>query len=207
MIILGAKGFSKQLIELFYQAQRTENLFFFDDITMENSDTLFGIRIIKTIDEVRFIFKNVSDEFCLGIGNPKIRRSLSQKFEELGGRLSTIISPHAFVSFFVKQIGAGSSILTGAIVENDASIGRGSLINCGAIIHHDVHIGEFCEISPGAKVLGQVIMGDNCVVGSNATILPNLKVGSNSIIGAGAVVIKDVPDNVTVVGVPAKQVH
>ena len=35
-------------------------------------------------------------------------------------------------------------------------------------------------------------------------ILPDLKIGTNSIIGAGSVVTRDVPDNVLVVGVPAK---
>jgi acetyltransferase-like isoleucine patch superfamily enzyme len=37
-----------------------------------------------------------------------------------------------------------------------------------------------------------------------ALVLDHISIGSHSIVGAGAVVTKDVPDNVQVVGVPAK---
>ena len=37
-----------------------------------------------------------------------------------------------------------------------------------------------------------------------ASIIPSVEVGSQAIVGAGSVVIRDVPDNVTVAGNPAK---
>jgi acetyltransferase-like isoleucine patch superfamily enzyme len=43
-------------------------------------------------------------------------------------------------------------------------------------------------------------------IGSGATILPGITIGERAMIGAGAVVNKDVPDNVTVVGSPARPV-
>lgn len=43
-------------------------------------------------------------------------------------------------------------------------------------------------------------------IGSGATILPGVTIGERAMIGAGSVVIKDVPDNVTVVGNPARPV-
>lgn len=49
-----------------------------------------------------------------------------------------------------------------------------------------------------------VTIGDNVWIGGNATILPGVSVGSNVVIGAGSVVVKDVPDNVVVVGNPAR---
>ena len=42
------------------------------------------------------------------------------------------------------------------------------------------------------------------MVGSGSKVLGPIKIGNNVKIGANAVVLKDVPDNVTVVGVPAK---
>lgn len=41
-------------------------------------------------------------------------------------------------------------------------------------------------------------------IGSNATIIAGVTIGENAMIGAGAVVTRDVPDNATVAGVPAK---
>ena len=42
------------------------------------------------------------------------------------------------------------------------------------------------------------------MVGSGSKVLGPIKIGNNVKIGANAVVLKDVPDNVTVVGIPAK---
>jgi acetyltransferase-like isoleucine patch superfamily enzyme len=41
-------------------------------------------------------------------------------------------------------------------------------------------------------------------IGSGAIIIGGVVIGKNSMVGAGAVVTKDVPDNTTVVGVPAR---
>jgi acetyltransferase-like isoleucine patch superfamily enzyme len=49
----------------------------------------------------------------------------------------------------------------------------------------------------------ETIVGDRVRIGSNSTILP-VKIGNNVIIGAGSVVTKDIPDNVTVYGNPAR---
>jgi len=48
------------------------------------------------------------------------------------------------------------------------------------------------------------IIGDNVTVCAGAKVLGRVKVGNNVVIGANAVVVKDVPDNCTVVGVPAR---
>lgn len=47
-------------------------------------------------------------------------------------------------------------------------------------------------------------IGDDCYIGTGATILGPINIGNNVTIAAGAVVTKDVPDNCTVAGVPAK---
>lgn len=73
-----------------------------------------------------------------------------------------------------------------------------------------VRIGKNCTILPmvliGKKHPGpcSVTIGDNCYIGVGVTILGPVTIGNNVTIAAGAVVAKDVPDNVTVAGVPAK---
>jgi serine O-acetyltransferase len=49
-------------------------------------------------------------------------------------------------------------------------------------------------------------IGDNVYIGAGARVLGRIRVGNNVRIGANAVVLKDVPDNTTVVGVPARAV-
>ncbi|MCB9135433.1 MAG: serine acetyltransferase [Anaerolineales bacterium] len=50
------------------------------------------------------------------------------------------------------------------------------------------------------------VIGDNVFIGAGARILGGIRIGDNAIIGANAVVIHDVPDNTTVVGIPAKAI-
>ena len=207
MIIVGAKGFAKQLVEIFYQNKELENLFFFDDVYRDLPEELYGIKIIKSKEEVINIFQTVGNKFCLGLGGPLNRQKVTKQFESLGGELSTVISEKAFIAKHIKLIGKGTTILTSSIVENDTILGVGVLLNSFAAVYHDCIIGDFCEIAPGAKVLGEVIMGNNCLIGANATILPKIKIVDNCIIGAGAIVINDVPANSTVVGVPAKRIE
>ena len=49
-------------------------------------------------------------------------------------------------------------------------------------------------------------IGDDVVIGSGAQIIGPVKVGNNARIAANAVVVKDVPENATMVGIPAKAV-
>ena len=81
----------------------------------------------------------------------------------------------------------------------------GKHLTCrGAFISHDVTIGDYVYLSPGVTVCGKSVLKDGCDLGAGCTIIPYTKIGENTIVGAGAVVIKDLPDNVTAVGVPAK---
>jgi len=76
-----------------------------------------------------------------------------------------------------------------------------SIIGKGTVIQHCVTIGEM----DGTHKCP--VIGEGCFIGARAIILGNITVGNNVKIGAGAVVIRDVPDNCTVVGIPARIVE
>lgn len=59
-------------------------------------------------------------------------------------------------------------------------------------------------VKKSQKFIGGVRIGDNVFIGGRSVILGDVKIGSNVIIGAGSVVTKNIPDGVTVAGVPAK---
>ena len=71
-------------------------------------------------------------------------------------------------------------------------------IGAGTVIQHRVTI--------GAIGLGVPEIGQNCFLGAGSIIIGGIKVGDNVKVGAGAVVINDVPNDATVVGIPAKVV-
>ena len=86
-------------------------------------------------------------------------------------------------------------------------IGETSEIGNNVTIYHAVTLGG---ISPSIDSERQrhekrhPTIGNDVVIGSGAQIIGPIKVGNGSRIAANAVVVKDVPDNATMVGVPAK---
>lgn len=205
MLIIGAKGFAKEVLEVLHQLNQTQNLAFYDDVNNDVKGTLFNkFPIIKTIDEASVYFKTIDNRFTIGIGNPHLRKKLYDLFTALGGEYSSTISPLATIGNFGNEIGIGSNIMTGTIITSDVIVKKGVLINLNCTIGHDSFIGEFVELSPGVSVSGNCILGDFTVIGTNATVLPKVNIGKNVVVGAGAVVTKDIPDNCLVVGIPGK---
>jgi sugar O-acyltransferase (sialic acid O-acetyltransferase NeuD family) len=205
MLIIGAKGFAKEVLEIFHQQNNLENIFFFDDVTENSENKLYQFPILNNVAQVTELFKK-DKRFTIGTGNPSIRKMLYDKFILLDGVFVSSISPLAVIGNFGNIIEEGCNIMTGTIITNDIVIGKGCLINLNCTIGHDSVIGEFTELSPGVSVSGNCTIGAYCNIGTNATILPKVVLGKNVIVGAGAVVVKNVTDGETVVGMPAKPI-
>lgn len=108
-----------------------------------------------------------------------------------GKVFALLCRPMSTLFIMTRSIGPGLFIQHGfATIVAARSIGR----NCW--INQQVTIGytnaEDCPT-----------IGDNVTVSAGAKVIGNVTIGDNARIGANAVVVKDVPPNVTVVGVPA----
>lgn len=205
MLIVGAKGFAKEVLEVLHQNNETDNLVFYDDVTIDLPGKLYGqFKILRNTTDVSDYFRNIDNRFTIGIGNPILRKKMFDKFTALQGEFYSTICLKAAIGNFGNKIGVGANVLGSVVISNDVEIGIGCLIYYNAIISHDCIIGDFVELSPGATILGRCVIGSYTQIGANATILPDLKIGNNVIIGAGSVVTKDIPDNSIVVGIPGK---
>jgi sugar O-acyltransferase (sialic acid O-acetyltransferase NeuD family) len=203
MLIIGAKGFAKELLNILLQNGQ-EKIALFDNVNNDEVLKYHGFPILKNEIEVRNWFTMAkSNEFCLGLGGSKNRILLSNLITKWGGVLTTVISKNTDISIIDVVIGAGCTICSGVIITSNVKIGMGSLINPNVTVSHDCNIGDFVEVSPGVNIAGNCNIENGVNIGTNATIIPKITIGENSIIAAGAVVTKDVPSNVMVAGVPA----
>ena len=205
MVIIGAKGFAKEVLEIFSQRDELHNLFFFDNVSQDIPDKLYGkFPVLRTVDDVKKTFRSTGDNrFVLGLGNPVYRFRFNKMFTDAGGTLVSTISPNTDIGSFGTSIGPGCNILSGTVITNDVTLKIGCLINPGCTISHDSTLGDFVQVSPGARITGNCLIGNYSQLGTNSVILPRVKVGVNVIVGAGAVVTKDAPDNSMLAGVPA----
>mgnify|MGYP002540172704 FL=1 len=103
---------------------------------------------------------------------------------------------------------------TGIEIHPGATIGKRLFIDHGtgvvigetAIVGNDVTLFHGVTLGGTGKEKGKrhPTVGNNVFIGSGAKILGNIVIGNNVKIGANAVILKDVPSNVTIVGVPGK---
>ena len=65
-------------------------------------------------------------------------------------------------------------------------------------------LGDGVHICPGAHLAGEVSVGSRSWIGIGSSVIQQVHIGSDVIVGAGAVVLRDLPNNVTAAGVPAR---
>tara|TARA_Y100001970_G_C14054344_1_gene760696 strand:+ start:102 stop:1019 length:918 start_codon:yes stop_codon:yes gene_type:complete len=92
-------------------------------------------------------------------------------------------------------------------VLDDTTIGDGTKIDNLCHIAHNVIIGKNCLIIAGSIICGSTTIGNNTWVAPGSNILNKLKIGENALIGLGSVVTKNVGNNHTVAGNPAKPIN
>ena len=76
------------------------------------------------------------------------------------------------------------------------------VINEGTIIGNNVNLSQFLNI--GTNHDTPAIIGDDVYIGPHVSIVEDVKIGNNASIGAGAVVTRDIPENATAAGIPAR---
>lgn len=141
----------------------------------------------------------------VSIGVNRIRKMIVERLKANNPDImfATAIHPSAVISPTAK-IGEGTVVMAGAVINADAVIGNHCIINTGATVDHDCKIGDYCHVAPGVHISGGTHVGEGTWVGVGSSVIQCLNIGKNCMIGAGSVVVKDIPDNVTAFGCPAK---
>ena len=100
MLIVGAKGFAKEVLEVLYQNEYEKEIVFYDDVNSDVNGKLYGkYQILKSELEVKDFFLRNGPEFTIGIGNPRLRNEMYSKFNNIGGKLTSAINVNSAVQF------------------------------------------------------------------------------------------------------------
>ena len=120
---------------------------------------------------------------------------------------------HGFV-FLARAISQHSRHVTGIEIHPGATLGRRLVIDhgMGVVIGETAEVGDDCLIYHGVTLGGtgkdigkrHPTIGNNVLIGAGAKVLGPIKVGNNCRIAANSVVLKELPENCTAVGIPAR---
>ena len=151
--------------------------------------------IILTYPGVKAVFFHQTSNFFYKAGFDLIARIISQTTRFFTG----------------VEIHPGAKIGKNLFIDHGMGvvIGETSEIGDNVTIYHNVTLGGSSPSIDSERQRHEKrhpTIGNDVVIGSGAQIIGPIKVGNNSRIAANAVVVKDVPENATMVGIPAKAV-
>ena len=153
------------------------------------------LSIVLTYPGVKAVFFHQISNFFYKAGFDLIARIISQT-----------------IRFFTGvEIHPGAKIGKNLFIDHGMGvvIGETSEIGDNVTIYHNVTLGGSSPSIDSERQRHEKrhpTIGNDVVIGSGAQIIGPIKVGNNSRIAANAVVVKDVPENATMVGIPARAV-
>lgn len=178
-----------------------QSIAFLDDD--EFIKTSMGLEVIgKTADA--FTYKEESD-FFVAIGSNDARKKIQEKLIEQGLSVVSLIHPSAVIGTDV-EIGTGSVLMAGVVINSSSRIGKGCIINTSSNLDHDNVVENYVHISPGVRIAGSVGIGKGTWLGIGSVISNNVNICSGCKVGAGTVVVKDITEPGTYVGVPVRKI-
>ena len=202
LLLLGTGTFAEEVADL---VRETPGWFvdgFVTSLDRENVGKELVGRPILWVDDLTSYAS--THHAAAALGTPK-RRQFIERVAAQGLPFARIVHPTSRISS-TSVVADGTVVSAGCVVAASTEIGRHVIVNRAATIGHHANVGDYVTIGPGANIAGNVRIGTGSSIGIGATILDHLTIGNAVCVGAGAVVIRNVPDGVTVVGVPARAV-
>lgn len=204
--ILGAGDFGKEVAWLIEDINKVKPTYiilgYLDDDRNKIGQILNEYECLGPISYLTELNKNHHACAVIATQDGDIRKKFVDMFPDFND-WETLIHPSVNLSD-TSTLGKGCIVCANNNISVNAKIGNHCILNLSVTVGHDCEIGDYVSIMTGSVISGHVIIEDGAYLGSNSTIVPEMKVGIHSKVGAGSVVIRNVKDNHTVMGVPAK---
>jgi UDP-N-acetylbacillosamine N-acetyltransferase len=202
LAIWGASGHAAVVADIVRLERRYELVCFIVDTVAPVRHRL-PAPVFSGLEQLDFLRSRGVSHLIVAVGDCAARARLAETAVSRGLELATAVHPQATIASCV-DVGAGTVIVAGAVVNPGTSIGRNVIVNTAATIDHDCVIGDAVHIGPGCHLGGSVTVGRETWLGIGAIVRDRIMIGNRVVVGAGAVVVADLAGGVLTYGVPAR---
>ena len=203
LLVFGASGHGLVVADTAVR-QGYDPVVFADDDPAKAGTSRMGLPVVACGVEAAAAWIGARDgAVVVAIGTNATRARVLEAFVAAGASVATVIDPSAVVSRGAT-VGAGTVVFAGVVVQAEARVGANVILNTGCSVDHECRLGDHVHVSPGAHLGGQVVVGEGTHIGIGACVIQCRRIGAWSTVGAGAAVVRDLPDRVVAVGVPAR---
>lgn len=182
-----------------------ELLGFLDDNPDKHGKEYYGQMVhgpVSAIDD--FISVGEPLYVAVGIANPVVKQKIATLLEGKNIIFPSLIPNHTWLSQKVV-IGRGVILYPGVSINYETVLEDFVIMNMNCAIGHNCHISAYSTLAPGVNLGGFTQIGTSTDIGIGTSTRQGIKIGSRVIVGGQTMVACDIPDNVKVKGVPAKE--
>ena len=207
--IIGSGGFAKEVFFLLKEVYKDSiNFQGFIDITdnviLDIGDSQFAVINENSFDSE--VGSNTSDiELYLGFSTPELMKKVVERFKRF--QFPNLVHGSFCGHLDSIKFGKGNIVTPGCIFTVDISIGSFNIFNTNTCVGHDSVIGSYNVFLPRSQVSGCVKIGDLNKFGMSSSILQGKKIGNSNSFGAYSFIIRNVQDDTSYFGIPAKKMN
>lgn len=182
-----------------------EPIGFLDDNPDKHGKEFYGLQVLGPVSDIdKFIPEHEPLQVAIGIANPAIKQKIAKSLEGKNIIFPSFIPRHTWLSQKVI-VGQGVILYPGVSINYETVLEDFVIMNMNCAIGHNCHISAYSTLAPGVNLGGFTHVGVATDIGIGTSTRQSTKIGSGVTVGGQSMIAKDVPDNVKVKGIPAKE--
>ncbi len=208
IVIFGASGHGSVVLDCIEKEANFKVVGFIDTFKKKGMD-VNGIPVLGNENDLPVLMEKYNIHGgIVAIGDNWIRNSMVERINKIMPNFVhvSIVHPSAEIGKNV-QIGAGTVIMPGVIVNANSCIGNFCILNTNSSLGHDSCMEHFSSLAPKTCTGGNFNLGKYSAVCLGANIIDSISIGHHTVVGAGSLVVGNLDSNILAFGSPAKKIR
>ena len=213
IVIFGSGAHAKVVFSEIIKIKKYNFLGFVDDFSQKGKKIItHKKKSFSNLGKIKDVIKSNknSGKLCgiVGEGFNYVRKKIVNEVFKLDKtfKWESIISKDCILNGNIN-IGEGSLIMSGVVINAQTTIGNHCIINTSSSIGYENYFMDFSSCGPGVVTGGNVTLGENSFLGIGSIVKHGIKIGKNTVIGGNSFVNKNCLDNFLYFGVPINKIR